>query len=345
MGNIIGKIPGYNYRIDTPNSGVDYTTKLLHNINRVKFTPTGYTVNVDSATSNKGINIYTIGAQTNTSTGGNFASSALDTWTALKVWEGVAANSGCGSYSKGEINILSTNDSTFSENLSNDYQDSFLDSATNGISQSIKDLIGSVNQVLKAYTGFDADAGRSLMRKTTTGNSIVDMLSGKALGFQTTLPKEWKTSNYNSGLQLMVKLVSPSGHPTDIVEYVFEPLKCLLAMTAPITYNGITYGYPPLWRVVAEGMQTVNVGAITNLTLTRGGNETQFNFQNEPLSVDVRLTIESIINGYTSFGEKMDESHGKYNTTMNRNTLITNHQDMTTSFSSGNPIPNVIVKL
>ena len=69
---------------------------------------------------------------------------------------------------------------------------------------------------------------------------------------------------------------------------------------SPITFDGVSFGYPPIWKVETEGLGTSNLSAITAMTISRGGQDTMFNRYNQPTNVDVRLTVEPLVQGFAT---------------------------------------------
>ena len=181
-----------------------------------------------------------------------------------------------------------------------------------------------------------------------TENDILNILSGKALGFQTTLPKEWANSDYNSGLQLMIRLISPSGHWKDINSYIIKPMMYLISAASPVTYNGISYGHPMLWKIRAEGMQNIDLGAISTMTISRGGTDTILNQWNQPLNVDIRLSFESIISGF-AVGVKNSGNFYDGDSDDHKKSIITSPKDIVDSFtylnSNGKTAKDIFVQL
>ena len=321
---IIGAIPGYNMNID-PNGF--YAKKIMSNINRVILTPTGYSLNLGGSiasvtslitdlvsdgsspttlTTRADGQLFKLGSNVNSGNIG-YGEKTVSTQTAMNVWENILKSSASAGSNKLEkldtnatgLEILCTNDSTFSEVFSNNYKPSWLDSKS---SEAMNQVIGkfeTLKNINPAISSFDSDAGRAMLRGTGSSNvDILGLLSGKALGYQTTLPKEWMNSNYTSGLQLMIRLISPSGHWKDINKYILNPILYILAAASPVTYNGISFGFPMMWKLQAEGMQTIECGAISTLTIQRGGTDTLFNQWSQPLNVDLRISFESVIDGF-----------------------------------------------
>jgi hypothetical protein len=362
---IIGAIPGYNSNIDPTGQ---YANKLMSNINTVILEPCGYALNLSGAipfigdTVSSAINNSTTGDNTLFKIGQNVNSSIglgdtqyVSTETALQIWSnilsGVYASQSnipkeCQiSTSVNKLELLCTNDSTFTEVFSNNYKPSWLDEGTSGIANNISGYNATLGKLVSKLKGaknivssFDSDAGRAVMKMTTDaagkGGDLLSILASKSLGYQTTMPKEWANSNYDNGLQLMIRLVSPSGHYLDVFKYIVRPLMYLIAAAAPITYNGVAFGFPPLWRVYAQGLQTMNIAAISTLTIQRGGTDTIFNKFNQPLNVDVRLSLESIINGYaTGIASSKDKSFYGSMTDETRPSIVTNSKDIIDSFT------------
>ena len=375
---IIGSLPGYNKNIDP--SG-EYAKKLLSNINKVVLKPVGYSIdfggesteflkmltaitsdNSGSSIENKktdgGNNvIYKIGSEANFSMTYKEKGS-VSTQSALTIWKNILLANQSISTSKLGINpeitalhILGANDSTFTEVLSNNYKPSIIDSSSSSGLQSFMGSIKNLNSAQQLFSAFDADAGRAIMRTSSSSSDVLNMLAGKALGYQTTLPKEWYNSSYQSGLQLLVRLISPSGHYKDVYNYILKPLMYMICAASPITYNGVVYGFPPLWRVEAEGLQTIPLAGISALTISRGGNDTIFNKWNQPLNIDIRLSLESIIDGFATFASSDEGKTNPYNiqTGSGRASLVTNPKDIMDSFTylttDGTNVKDISVKL
>jgi hypothetical protein len=104
----------------------------------------------------------------------------------------------------------------------------------------------------------------------------------------------------------MLKLISPSGHSSDIEEYIIKPIMAFIMMTAPTTSDGIGYGTPFLWDISSTGLIDLKLGWISALNIVRGGSDTMFNDAGMPLNVDVRISIEPLVDQYAvSFNEKL----------------------------------------
>ncbi len=312
---IIGRVPGYNTNIS--GNGIDYTKRLKNNLTNIVMRPTGYKINYEQFF-DIGANIFKAynGKQQTANTiykfGPTTSLSVVPTSgagiTAINLWKNLVKTSfsKIGEYSsdsvKTQLNILATNDSTMVEVMSNRFDVSTaeqLATTLNGLGgkvyQNIKKVATRGTQMLSSAGGLQL-----LSNSEGNRNQFLSLLGGKALGIQSTIPKEWVSSDHNNTLQLMIKLVSPSGDSEMIDHCIIKPLMYLMLAASPVSYDGITFGYPTLWDVQADGMMDIKLGAITAMTITRGGNETQFNHNNEPLNIDIRLTIEPLAHGFAS---------------------------------------------
>jgi hypothetical protein len=156
------------------------------------------------------------------------------------------------------------------------------------------------------YKSYTSDAGISML--AIQGKfGLLGALSGLVQGVKIELPKVWSNTDYSSTLNLNIKLVSPSGDPDSIQQYIKDPLEILLRAAAPVTFDGLTYGYPMIWNVNAYGIMHIKYGIINAINITRGGVETIYNKYDEPLNVDVRLVIVPINDGFAQ-GKMKDYS-------------------------------------
>lgn len=315
---VIGKIPGYNSAING-NSNINYQNRLLNNLTVTNFSPIGYSIDFFGSDS-----VYKIGkdlkATNSTMVEQNFSKfgpsfltenlklGSIGTYSALNQW--MEMQSGIGIKNDNRIEsfkIVSTNDSTIMETLSNQYIDNYAETLASKITNNNM-LSGLATGFTKIMPSIDSGVALNILSKASTigrdnfgdYGQAASMLFGKMIGIQSAFPKIWDRSNYNNTSSLTVKLVSPSGNPEDIERYVIDPLRFLILAASPVTFDGITYGFPPLWKVEAKGMITMNLAGISALSISRGGPDTIFNYKNMPTNIDVRLVVEPVVSGFAT---------------------------------------------
>ena len=321
---VIGKIPAYNDNITRNGNGINYRDHLLNNLTIAEFTPIGYSINLAGGNSlyKLSSNISTVDSANN-KLGNETTNKYISTYTALKQWQDMQKFAG--EEIRDTFKILCTNDSTFNETLSNRYDRNWLDTMADNFKNtsfgkaggwterfansldtgSALAVLNSMNKVSSEIGGsgfagsvnsFTKDYGVDM---GFTGQAL-NLLFGKLIGIQSALPKIWSSSDYNNTSSFTIKLVSPSGHPDDVDAFVIKPLKHLILAASPITFDGIMYGYPPLWKVEAKGLATMKLAAITTLSISRGGQDTVFNRYNQPTNIDVRIVVEPVIDGFAT---------------------------------------------
>ena len=334
----IGKIPAYNSRINDPT--IQYEKRLLNNLTVTKFEPIAYRINLDLSTAKAAIegaaelwdpekDELKAGASAGVSTTQNTPKYGLYTLgktlsdkspveglkvsvsDALKTWQDMQKTFGGNPVSYNDkvvdsFSIIATTDSTINENITNDYGENMINKIPSMLGGKIESLFQTSTKISSLIKGnvaaVDSQKMLDLLKfKNDLGdNQLLQILSAQALGIQTSLPKMWVRSDYNNTSSFSIKLISPSGHVDDVAKYILRPLRILTLACSPITFDGVSFGYPPIWKVETEGLGTSNLSAITAMTISRGGQDTMFNRYNQPTNVDIRLTVEPLVQGFAT---------------------------------------------
>jgi len=327
---IIGKIPGYNSNIEKPN-GIKYSERLKHNLTSVTMLPTGYSINykeVSALLDGKSTGApYNIGNTANSSL--EFAGHSYSTNGALKNWQNIlqiqkeAFTDLEFNTDINAIELLCTNDSTMTETFSNQFDKSTISILMDKGKRKIDEMTNGYIDIAKAGVTIDSNLGLKMLQETTSDNAWFNMAVGKILGIQTAFPDEWRSSDYSNNLQLLIKLVSPAGDDDSINEYIIKPLMFIILTASPFTMNGLSFGYPMLWEIKADGLMNIDLAYVQNMVITRGGNDTQFNRKNQPLNIDVRMTISPLVHNFAVAAKS-----GLYNNKM----LVANPEKLKNSF-------------
>lgn len=212
------------------------------------------------------------------------------------------------------VRILSTSETISQEDISNNYEENFISKSLNAFNNTLsapRDVIksfGSGNQPKSdAYMNDPSKQNEALVKAYKTVNSKVEEVGGqygKAMvnllttGRQISLPQIWKGVTYAPSLSLNIRLVSPYGAPRSIQKHVLEPLLYLLILSSPKTNDGITYGGNTPLKIRAYGVADINLGAISSISIKRGGSDVTFNKHGQPLFVDVTLNIVNLLPGF-----------------------------------------------
>lgn len=320
---VIGKIPGYNSAING-NSNINYENRLLNNLTVTQFEPIGYSMDFFSSGSlyRMGMDLKTDENIQNSTLNSDKLGGVLDlgvnivsTYSALTQWRTMQEMVGLANTDIiDSFKIVATNDSTIMETLSNSYTDNQIDQMANKFADN-KFLSAISTGFTKLAPSIDTSAALGILSNannvvksgvdgidgiTASMGQATNALIGKMIGIQSAFPRIWDRSSYNNTSSLTIKLVSPSGHPDDVIKYVIDPLRYLILAASPVTFDGITYGFPPLWKVEAKGMISMRLAGISALSISRGGPDTIFNNLNMPTNIDVRLVVEPVVAGFAT---------------------------------------------
>ncbi len=307
---VIGKPCKFNSNIDPKSRISDY---IKHKMNIVDLIPCQYTVGVGQSSTNDSV-----------SSDKHFGKlenirHVLQYQEPIKEYEKM-----CGYYSLtpyAGLRLLTTDETTSTDEFRNGFENNIIAGAINKLSQVGRNaktfgksiggdvtkagsefVTGKFNDVLQ-FTGNAANIDQSVI---DSGKKMSASLANVLIqGNSVSMPKIWDNSSYQPNNNIVINLVSPYGSNKAIHEFIIKPLTYLLLMSLPKTQDGISYGFPHMISLKAYGISEVSIGSIAGLTLHRGGNDTSFNKDKQPLSVNVSLEIINLIDGCASY-DKLD---------------------------------------
>jgi hypothetical protein len=219
------------------------------------------------------------------------------------------------------IKLYITDDTQASDTISNSWTQNIFEQKINQLSQATRQISGLIRSFGDQANQFRDDAIKFVGEKTknvaewATGlfsgdtntqkniGNIAGSLAGSAAkialeGQQIAFPKIWNSSMYSPNLSATIKLFSPYGHPKAIKQFIIRPLIHLIALGAPKTDDGILYSNPPFLTIRARGLSYMALGGMRSITIRRGGSDTSFNIYRQPLTVDVTIDFECLIDGF-----------------------------------------------
>lgn len=214
---------------------------------------------------------------------------------------------------KYETNFLDTFDATVRDGAEYvafmvDYQGSVSESFSNSIgSLEIESGIKSTAQAVhNAKFNF---AGGNIIDETITNltNMAVDVikgvLDGATAGLSTVIsnilgggyvdfPKKWEDSDVSfPSITYKTRLVAPYGDPISQLQNIYIPLACLMAGALPLSVGRTSYSSPYLCSVFNRGVQKIDLGMITSLSIDRGVSNLPFSKTKRALALDVSWTV------------------------------------------------------
>lgn len=220
------------------------------------------------------------------------------------------------------------------DTFQNDYGDSFLNQITDigadafqqiaqfgnaktgtenlaNIEKFLKDLGGDTGGISGKAIGFlGAGVGYGketiLKLKNYAGQNKLGKIMAHAAdrllaGARIDFPMIWKNSSYNPTFSCNVRLYNPSPKSHEMtMKYIIGPLAALLTLALPSSDNDdLGYTWPFFCKVECNGVFEIKSGAISNITVTKGGSD-GIVAQNQRLGmVDVRIDFINLHNVMT----------------------------------------------
>ena len=199
------------------------------------------------------------------------------------------------------IRFIATVDSAINNSISHSYDTNLLDSSVSGLKDMLISLVdaktkgiggAAISSATKAATMYKMLSGNQYNGEATGADALAALEAFS--GYRIHMPKMWTSSSVQDILQLSIKLTSPSGDMKSVRRYIIEPLIIIFIMSSPLSITGTDLGMPFIYEVDAHGMGHYKLAGITNINFDRGGTDVDFNIYQQPLTVNVRLTLQPL---------------------------------------------------
>ena len=202
---------------------------------------------------------------------------------------------------------------TISDSISNSTTDSQLASTINGFADQAKELrfilgsnsaLSGVMNLASTVTTTITDKMNELGLGNLTGGMLGDLATNGVsvimTGGKILFPKIWGDSTFSRSYSFDIKLRSPDHDPLSVYMNILVPYLHLLGLCLPQSItegaaakNPNAYNSPFLVRAYSRGQFNINMGIITDMSVTRGG-EGQWNDAGLPTQIDISITIEDL---------------------------------------------------
>lgn len=160
--------------------------------------------------------------------------------------------------------------------------DELVGGGESGLTGSLKDATQMVDKAIGSN-----NIVSNILAKTQT------ILSGGRLIF----PEIWADSSYSKSYSCRIKLVSPSGDKLSVFLNILVPIYHVLALTLPRQSLTAAEGYfsPFLIRAYSKGLFNIDMGIITDLSITKGA-EAEWTVDGIPTVAEISFTIKELYN-------------------------------------------------
>lgn len=220
---------------------------------------------------------------------------------------------------------------SFNENLSNEVSQSFIESALDGISNSMGSEIAFITGS-KADTGLigglteflgsgmeSASLNLGKLVEPVTGGFMTNLFSGAVQslkGQKMIYPDIYKASNSGMDYEYTITLTTPYGDIYNYYMNIIVPLMHLIALAAPRMVTSNTVTSPFLVQSYIPGMCTCQMGIVSNMRITKNPTYKSVSVNGFPLTVKVDFTIKELYNAM-AISPANDPASFMFNETLN----------------------------
>lgn len=232
------------------------------------------------------------------------------------------------------IRIAAEADNLPSDTFTNDYGESFLNQITEAAGKGFGELAqmmgeetatGSLQSLGKAFQQIGGAEGggtlesligglgsslltvgqgtNNMIKKMGSGNKIMagigQSLNSLLAGARIDFPLVWKGSGYSPTFSCTVKLYNPNpASKSSTKKYIIAPLAALLTIALPQTTpkDENAFNYPFFCKVNCPGLFKIPAGAISSISVIKGGESNLVSFNQTVSMVDVRIEFASLHN-------------------------------------------------
>lgn len=194
------------------------------------------------------------------------------------------------------LSLRVNNTGSISESFSNSVKESDISSKVNGFSSSARSarfsfsegntgigIIDSVKSSIASFISGGLDSIHMSGLLSLAGSAFVD------------IPKHYDTSSANfPTASYTINLRSWSGDKISRFTNLYVPLSLLLAAALPLSTGKQSFTAPFLCKLWDRGRNTVQLGMITSLSITRGVGTLAWNENSECLGIDVSFEITNL---------------------------------------------------
>lgn len=213
----------------------------------------------------------------------------------------------------GAIGFYINSETSISESFSNSTSESQLASSINSISdygREMKFLLGYSSAATGLTDAMDTSVNDSITNIQDTvskllgkGNFLSNLtthLTTVVQGGKLIFPQIWSDSTFGRSYDVSIKLTSPDCNKASIYFNILVPIFHLLGFVEPHSLDANPNGYttPFLTRAVYKGFFNVDMGIITSMNVTRGG-EGMWTPDGIPTVADINFTITDLYNVLT----------------------------------------------
>jgi len=149
---------------------------------------------------------------------------------------------------------------------------------------------GSITPGIDKAVGYAKDVAIGVLNSVSMGlGNVITTLLGSAY---VSVPKKWDDSSFSfPSVSYRMPLISPYGDQLSQLQNMYLPLAMILAGALPLATGKSSYTSPYLCKLFDKGVQRIDLGMITSVSITRGTSNLPFNKSKRALAIEVSFTV------------------------------------------------------
>ena len=220
---------------------------------------------------------------------------------------------------------------SFTENLTNNTDQSFIESSINAVSDSVGSeiafitgsqadtgIIGGLTEFLGSNIS-SAAMNLGKMVQPATGGFMTNLFSGaiqSIKGQHMIYPDIYKSSHSSMDYEYSVTLTTPYGDIYNYYMNIIVPLMHLIALAAPRMVTSNTVSSPFLVQTYIPGMATCQLGIVSNMAIVKNPDYKSVTVNGFPSTIKVNFQVKELYNAM-SISPAHDPASFMFNETLN----------------------------
>ena len=157
--------------------------------------------------------------------------------------------------------------------------------------------ISAFGQGMQDFSKGATDLKNKLSKQGGMASGVAKMMDAMLAGARVDFPQIWKNSSYNATYSFTIKLYNPNpGSDKLTKQYIIGPLAAILCLALPQAFDESAYTWPFFCKVKCKGLFDIPMGAITNISVIKGGESGAVGFNQRVAMVDVRIDFVNLFN-------------------------------------------------
>ena len=157
--------------------------------------------------------------------------------------------------------------------------------------------IGAIGQGMQDFSEGAKNLKNKLAKQGGMAAGVSKMMDAMLAGARIDFPQIWKNSSYNATYSFTIKLYNPNpGSDKLTKQFIIGPLAAILCLALPQAFDESAYTWPFFCKVKCKGLFDIPMGAITNISVIKGGESGAVGFNQRVAMVDVRIDFVNLFN-------------------------------------------------